>query len=33
MEAPKLHGRFVWYDLMSPDLYGSNGLEQEESVA
>lgn len=19
MEAPKLHGRFVWYDLMSPD--------------
>ena len=23
MEAPKLHGRFVWYDLMSPDVDGS----------
>ena len=23
MEAPKLHGRFVWYDLMSPDFDGS----------
>ena len=26
MEAPKLHGRFVWYDLMSPDLDGSKSF-------
>ena len=32
MEAPKLHGRFVWYGLMSPGLAGSNGSEQEGSV-
>ena len=26
MEAPKLHGRFVWYDLMSSDLEGSRSF-------
>jgi len=26
MEAPKLHGRFVWYDLMSPDVDASKAF-------